>query len=225
MEFNLELARLDAALYFLRLFVDVTGAPAIRNLYFAIYRPMNHTHSLSAFIASLREISSQETDEQRIVERVRPLAERLVVSDELRALPRTEPDPEQGFGFQLLHEEPDHTLVVAILSWLPGRSTPPHDHGTWGVVVGVEGEEVNTFWRRVDDGLRTEYAEIEKEHEKVFTAGESLTLLPRTIHSIENRSDAISVSLHIYGYHINHTDRSQFDTENGAVTPWKVKEG
>ena len=29
------------------------------------------------------------------------------------------------------------------LAWLPGRGTPPHDHGTWAIVVGVEGEERN----------------------------------------------------------------------------------
>lgn len=186
---------------------------------------MSFTHILTDFIASLKEIASHETDDGRIVELVRPLAVRLALSDELRGLPRPEPDPGQGFGFHLLHEEQDHTLVVALLSWLPGRTTPPHDHGTWGVVVGVEGEEVNTFWRRTDDGSREEFAELEKESERVFTAGESLTLLPRTIHSIENRSVAISLSLHVYGHHINHTDRSQFDAGSGAVTPWKVREG
>lgn len=179
---------------------------------------------LEEFITSLREIAAEENDEQMLVQRIRPLAERLAVSSELAAISCPEPDAEQGFGFRLLHEEPDHSLVVALLSWLPGRGTPPHDHGTWGVVVGIEGEEVNTFWKRLDDGSHPEYAEIEKEGERVFSRGESLTLLPRTIHSIENRTDAISLSLHVYGYHINHTDRSQFDTENHTATPWKVRE-
>lgn len=184
----------------------------------------NKTDTLREFITALREIGAAETDERVIVEQLRPLAERLALSDELQGLPCPEPDAEQGFGFRLLHEEPDHSLVVALLSWLPGRSTPPHDHGTWGVVVGVHGEEVNTFWKRVDDGSHHDYAEIEKESQRVFTRGESLTLLPRTIHSIENRTDGISLSLHVYGYHINHTDRSQFDAENRTATPWKVRE-
>lgn len=188
-------------------------------------RPPNRVHfGLREFVASLKLIAAEERDERILVERLRPFAERLAVGDELAALPVPEPDPEQGFGFRLLHEEPDHSLVVALLSWLPGRGTPPHDHGTWGVVAGIIGEEVNTFWKRLDDGSRKEYAEIGKEGERAFGPGESLTLLPRTIHSIENRTDALSLSLHVYGRHINHTDRWQFDADRRTATPWKVRE-
>ena len=61
---------------------------------------------------------------------MRPLAQRYAASTDLRARCNRECDPVQGFGFQTLHEEPDHTLAVAALSWLPGRGTPPHDHDT-----------------------------------------------------------------------------------------------
>lgn len=185
---------------------------------------LSSSSDLREFIASLKLIAAEETDEGILVERLRPFAERLADCDELAALPVPEPDPEQGFGFRLLYEEPDHSLVVALLSWLPGRGTPPHDHGTWGVVVGISGEEVNTFWKRLDDGSRQEYAEVGKEGERTFGPGESLTLLPRTIHSIENRTDALSLSLHVYGRHINHTDRRQFDADRRTATPWKVRE-
>lgn len=43
------------------------------------------------------------------------------------------------------------------------------------------------------------------------------------IHSVWNETDAVTVSLHIYGKHINHTGRSQFDPEKGAELPFILK--
>ena len=185
---------------------------------------MLETYTIAEFVRDLRRITESETDPEIITANVRPLAERLAGSTEIRERDWKEPDPEQGFGFELLHEEPDHRLVVAILTWLPGRVTPPHDHGTWGVIAGIEGEEINTFWRRRDDGSQLGYAEVEKELEIKLTPGGSLTLMPRSIHSIENRSDRVNVSLHTYGMHTNHTDRSQFNPERKTASPWKIKE-
>ena len=34
----------------------------------------------------------------------------------------------------------------------------------------------------------------------------------------------LSLSLHVYGHHINHTDRWQFDADRRTATPWKVRE-
>jgi hypothetical protein len=43
------------------------------------------------------------------------------------------------------------------------------------------------------------------------------------IHGVWNETDAVSVSLHIYGKHINYTGRSQFDVEKQTETPFIVK--
>ena len=62
----------------------------------------------------------------------------------------------------MLHEENDHTNAVFLLSWLPDRGTPAHDHGTWAVVAGIEGEEKETMWQRNDDGSKPGNADLEK---------------------------------------------------------------
>ena len=125
-------------------------------------------YTLGAFVGALREIARRGGGAREVLKQVQPLAQRLAASQDLRSRCNRQCDPVQGFGFQLLHEEPDHDLAVAALSWLPGRGTPPHDHGTWGVVVGVEGDEVNTFWKRTDDGAKPGHAVLEKLQEKVF---------------------------------------------------------
>ena len=183
-------------------------------------QPQNYT--LEIFVSELRAIASANTDTREVLKHVQPLAQRLAACDDLRRRIRKDCDAVQGFGFQLLHEEPDHTLAVALFSWLPGRGTPPHDHGTWGIVVGVEGDEVNVFWKRIDDGSRPGHAQLQQLQQKVFAPGEALALTPSIIHSVRNDSEHISVSLHIYGKHINFTGRSQFDPDKQTVTPWMV---
>ncbi len=179
-------------------------------------------YTLAHFVDDFRAIAVNNSDTHDVLKRLTPLAESLAASADLKARIRKDCDPVQGFGFQVLHEESDHTLAVAVLSWLPGRGTPPHDHGTWGLVVGVEGDEVNEFWKRVDDGSQAGHAELQKLSEKVFAPGQTLLLTPNIIHSVRNDSDEISVSLHIYGKHVNFTNRSRFDPEQKTVTPWLV---
>ncbi len=183
---------------------------------------MTESYTLQHFVADLRRITAGSPQTGAILQQVKPLARRLAASPDLRERCNRECDEQQGFGFQLLHEEPDRTLAVAVLSWLPGRGTPPHDHGTWGVVVGVEGNEVNTFWQRIDDGTRPGHAELRRLSEKSFSPGDAIALTPEIIHSVRNDADRVSVSLHVYGKNINFTGRSQFDVAKQTVTPWTV---
>ncbi|TAK41980.1 MAG: hypothetical protein EPO29_07240 [Betaproteobacteria bacterium] len=183
---------------------------------------MPGSYTLQQFVAELRAITASRPQVSAILQQVKPLARRFATSSELRGRCNLQCDEQQGFGFQLLHEEPDHMLAVAVLSWLPGRGTPPHDHGTWGVVVGVSGDEVNAFWQRVDDGTRPGYAELRRLSEKTFSPGDAIAITPEIIHSVRNETDRISVSLHVYGRNINFTGRSQFDPERRTVTPWTV---
>jgi predicted metal-dependent enzyme (double-stranded beta helix superfamily) len=134
-----------------------------------------------------------------------------------------EADAEQGFGVHLLHEEADHTLAIFAVSWLPGRGTPPHDHGTWALVAGVDGPETNKFFERVDDRTRPGHAELKKIGEKVFGVGEVAAMPSRAIHLVWNETDKVTLSLHIYGKHINFTGRSQFDLESQTETPFILK--
>ena len=52
----------------------------------------------------------------------------------------------------LLSEDDDHGFALYAVAAHSASKTPPHDHTTWAVVVGVEGAELNRHWRRVDDG-------------------------------------------------------------------------
>ncbi len=182
------------------------------------------TYSIQQLVHDLKDISTHAKDEREIMLRARPLAHRAAMAKESWLKPDMyEVDPEQGFGVHLLHEEPDHALAIFAVSWLPGRGTPPHDHGTWALVVGVDGPEMNIFFERIDDRSRPGFAQLKKIGEKTFGEGEIVAMPTGVIHIVRNETDKVTLSLHIYGKHINFTERSQFDPDKQTETPFIVK--
>ncbi|MCL4798523.1 MAG: cysteine dioxygenase family protein [Burkholderiales bacterium] len=181
------------------------------------------SYDLARFVADLRRIAGAADDEREILARLRPLAREFALQRRWLEPRHLAADPVQGFGVTLLHEEPDHTLAVLAVNWLPGRGTPPHDHGTWAVVAGVEGVEKNVFWERVDDRSRPGYAELRQTGEKRFGPGDVLALRAGAIHAVVNESDAMTLSIHVYGRHVNHAVRSQFDPVARTATAFKLQ--
>ena len=183
----------------------------------------SNEYTLERLVSELREARALASGQGEILRRVQAIAQRAAAQH--RTWLRDEmchPDAEQGFGFHLLHEEAGHELAVFIASWLPGRGTPPHDHGTWAVVVGLKGCERNTRWRRLDDSVRPGYAELEPAGERLVGAGDVVAMRSGAIHSVRNEGVGLSVSLHIYGRHVNYTNRSQFDPDGRREAPYKV---
>jgi predicted metal-dependent enzyme (double-stranded beta helix superfamily) len=178
---------------------------------------------VATFVAALRHAGAQGA-EAAILRDVQAAASALAARRAEWLTPAMRrPDAEQGFALHLLHEEADHALAAFVVSWMPRRGTTPHDHGTWAVVVGLDGAERNELWRRTDDRARDGYAELARVGEKVFAEDEVLVMPAGVIHSVWNDSDRVSVSLHVYGRHVNHTERSQFDPVARTRTPYKVR--
>lgn len=176
-------------------------------------------YNVGQYVDDLRSIVGQETDQQNIVERVRPLAMKLAGTPDWVKEEFWKCNEEQGFGVHLLHEEENHDIAVFAISWLPDRGTLAHNHKTWAVVVGMHGQEQEIEWRRLDDAKKTGYAKLERVGERVMTAGDVSTCMPDDIHTVWNVGDDVSMSLHTYGRHINFTGRSEFDPEKDEERP------
>lgn len=185
---------------------------------------MKHgAYTLERLIKDMRQITADRASELETIAALRPLVRQFALSG-LWSEPRHyQADREQGFGAHLLHEEPDHSLAVFAASWLPGRGAPPHDHGVWAIVVGVDGWERNVLFERTDDRSRPGYAELRQIGEQVLGPGEVLAMTSGTIHSVSNDSERITLSLHVYGKHINFTHRSQFDLAQRVEKPFIVR--
>jgi predicted metal-dependent enzyme (double-stranded beta helix superfamily) len=184
---------------------------------------MSDPYTVARYVEELRCIVRKADSEDEIIGHVGPLARRLALDACWLEPEHFNSNPEQGFGVHLLHEEPDHALAVFVVSWLPSRGAPPHDHGTWAVVAGVRGVERNIHYRRVDDGSRPGYAQLEVKHGLDAGAGELICMKSGGIHSVHNETDDTTLSLHTYGKHVNFTNRSQFDLESGACKDFIVE--
>jgi len=184
---------------------------------------MTTPYTLEQYVRDLRTITAQETDPVKITDRVAPLAKKFAQSPGWLRPEYGECDAEQGFGVHLLHEEPNHDLAVFLISWLPNRGTTPHNHKTWAVVVGIEGQEQEINYERVDDGTKPGFADLKRGGERVMATGDIARCYPEHIHSVRNVGRDISMSLHTYGRHINYTGRSEFDLEQKREKPFMIK--
>jgi len=123
----------------------------------------------------------------------------------------------------LLHRDPENRFVVLALVWMPGQMTPIHDHSCWGVMGIVENSLEEVCYDRLDDGSRTDFAELEQSRGTDVGRGSVAYLLPpfEEIHRIGNTTDKPTISLHVYGRDLDEVN--VFDPVTGKVSPMRIK--
>jgi len=178
-----------------------------------------NAYSVEEYVKDIRTVVAEENEIGAITDRIRPLALRLASDPSWFKEKYRRIDPEQGVGLHLLHEEENHDLAVFAIAWAPGRGVEAHNHKTWAVVSGIEGQEHETNYRRLDDGSKSGFADLEKTKEETLHPGTAVCCLPEDIHSVINNGDRVAVSLHTYGRHLNHTGRSTFNVEAKTEIP------
>jgi predicted metal-dependent enzyme (double-stranded beta helix superfamily) len=151
---------------------------------------------LETFIGELRTIWAAESENQRRMERAKPLLERLVQDTGLRAHSAAWPSTE-GYKNLLLYVDPDHHFVINAVVRVPGRTGSVHDHADAWVLYGVlDGSEHLERYERVDDGSRPGRAELRLSSVTVGTSGKVDLVAPHAIHAEQGgptRSVAIIV--------------------------------
>ncbi len=112
--------------------------------------------------------------------------------------------------------DPDGRYALYLSSANVGKSTPPHNHATWAVILGIEGEELNKLYQRTDTASETGKAVLREVGEHVVVKGNPICLMPEDIHSIHVRGKEPTFHLHMYGKRLQDlSDRLQFDLATG----------
>jgi len=150
--------------------------------------------ALETFIRDLRAIWSEESENQRRMERAKPLLERFVMEPTLKAHSAAWPSTE-GHKNLLLYVDPDHHFVINAVVRMPGRKGSIHDHADAWVLYGMlDGTESLERYDRVDDGSRPGYAEVKLASVTTGTQGKVDLVPPHAIHA-EQGGPARSVAI------------------------------
>src|SRR5579862_6151983 len=122
--------------------------------------PMAPLPVFQNFIDGLCAIWDCETDNQRRMERAKPLLEALVKDADLKAHSAQWPSTE-GHKNLLLYVDPQRHFAVNAVVRTPGRTGGVHDHADAWVLYGLlDGSESLERYDRIDDGSRPGYAEV-----------------------------------------------------------------
>ncbi|MGS1011666.1 rhodanese-like domain-containing protein [Achromobacter anxifer] len=89
-----------------------------------------------------------------------------------------------------------HALYLSLGA--PGKAQPPHDHTTWAIIAGVQGNERNEVYarERSADSLRDVLTHVQRVD---VQPGSSIVLGPQDVHTIELVGDEPGAHLHFYG--------------------------
>lgn len=127
------------------------------------------------------------------------------------------PTAEKPNVLYLLSEDPDGRFALYMSCGWPGKQTPPHDHTTWAVIVGLAGEEENRIYERVDDGSQEGKGEVRVVRTVVLREGTGIAYMPDDIHSIRNAGTVPTRHFHLYGRSLEQLPgRVQYDMEKGT---------
>lgn len=106
--------------------------------------------------------------------------------------------PEARPGQEVLHHlavSPVGGPSAYLVSDGAGVSSPPHEHGTWAVIVGLRGVEINTRFERVAAHSR----QVRATETVQVGAGQVLILASSDIHSTEVLGERATCHVHLYG--------------------------
>ena len=151
---------------------------------------------LTDLLSRVRAVVARGLPDQRTADEVaRHLRPTLRVPGLLTAEQRRG-NPE-SYTQHLLHVEPDGSFSVVALVWLPGQSTPVHDHVSWCAVGVYEGRETETHYRLA--GPRGRRRLVEAGRAVNLTGSVSAVAPPGDIHKVSNSGTSTAISLHVYG--------------------------
>ena len=139
--------------------------------------------ALQAFIDDLRALWAAESDTQTRMEKARPLLEKLVMNDGLKAHSADWPSTEGGKNL-LFYVDDELGFAINGVVRMPGRLGNVHDHANAWVLYGVlDGTESLERYDRVDDGSKAGYAEVKMSSVTTGSQGKVDLVPPYDIHA------------------------------------------
>ncbi|MDM9584679.1 cupin [Nostoc sp. GT001] len=169
---------------------------------------LRENYRLYRFLTEVEDVLNGSDNETNCLPEIRMLVRRLIVNSYWVRSQHLEPSPKTGTSVLLLYDELGFPLTVQTVIFAPGTRSNIHNHGTWGIVAVLKGQEKNTFWRRTNS---PEFQDkIEATGEVTLSPGDIISFTPDAIHCVEAVGDEPTVTFNIYG-ETDPNERFEFD--------------
>jgi len=118
-----------------------------------------------------------------------------------------------------LYKSPDRSFQVLCYIWESYIKDAIHDHGSWGIIGSFVQPFKERKFKRLDDGKTEGYALLEEVSSTIIEPGQVTYVLPlnKGIHSMENISSEIAITINVYGRNIRKGYIQFYYPENNTV--------
>ncbi|NJK36895.1 MAG: cupin [Oscillatoriales cyanobacterium RM2_1_1] len=151
---------------------------------------------LTEIINTLNDVTDLKEEWDRLPQ-IRMRVRQLITNSYWVQTQYSEPHPQTGQFVTVLYDEIGYPLSIQNVSFAPNFKSSIHNHGTWGVVAVLKGQEKHTFWQRAP---HPEFPDqIKPIGERILKVGEIISFTPQAIHQVETIGNEMTVSFHLYG--------------------------
>jgi len=166
------------------------------------------------FLTDVEDVLQTAIDETNCLPQLRRLVRQLITNSYWIQTQYAVPDPNTGIGVITLYDEIGYPLTVQITTYLPGTSSSIHNHGNWGIVAVLKGEDKNTLWRRIQDPQFPD--RVDPVADITLLPGDIMSFTPGAIHQVVAVGDEPTVAFSLYG-ETHHSRRFEFDPTTHAA--------
>lgn len=162
------------------------------------------------FLTEVEDSLKQATLKQQCdgLPTLRQLVRKLVLNSYWLRTQRPELSQSMTAAILNLYDESGYPLTAQIETLIPGAMSPVHNHGTWGIVAVLQGQEKNMLWRRAPDPESPD--KIVCVAEKIVEYGDVISFVPEAIHCVQAIGEEPLVTFNLYGETQPHK-RFEFD--------------
>lgn len=159
------------------------------------------------FLTEVEDALNEDHDEIDCLAILRSIVRRLITNSYW--LQTQKPELSQtGIPAKMLYDEIGYPLTVQTAIAQAGVVSTIHNHGNWGIIAILEGEECNTIWRRVPEAKFPQ--RVEPVGEIILLPGDIISFTQDAIHSVKASGDEPTFSFSLYGETF-HSRRFEYD--------------
>jgi predicted metal-dependent enzyme (double-stranded beta helix superfamily) len=168
-------------------------------------RSQQRHREIEATVADIRTIEQREGVTRASLEKIKARLAKLAARKDLFTLedfPPPEPGAKRTSCLYRLSEDADHRFALYANSANGSYGTPAHNHTTWAVIVGIEGDELNRFYDKTAEGG------VREKGQAMVRQGSGVAFLPDDLHSIH--IDGTTLNFHMYGLALEQLHRREY---------------